>query len=225
MSSIFGLITDNCAFVVSEGQTTTATGDFAEGNFDKTFKLDNGNVKLIGAFVGKMRFQGKRVNEHFREIVTSDCANLQNFADSLECIVTTFKNRLMAIDNNEMAFEQRVVDLIIIGSYDGQATNFKIYNFRFKPNIQTNDIEIVKSETPTHSPHANIVYWSIWGDDSAKDAIGSYLNRTIPTLSVFNKDSLESICTPAMQEGIKNCAINDKGVASCGGEIFIKQLP
>jgi hypothetical protein len=222
MSIIVALISTRDGVVASDGRhfgsASLENGKIVQpaivtsAEFDKTFSLDSG--KLIGAFAGLMSFSGKNIGQHIAEIIA-------NSVDGKDCSIITvtieqeMKRRLARINDREVSFDQRKLDILLVVGENLTRRQLKIASLRFIPDngIVSSQKEIVSAE------QFNRYY--VHGEDKAKVAA----TRIFKQNSAPNRDPkfLRSLAIRAVEAGIRAAGSHSYGSErACGGKVFTK---
>jgi len=223
MSVIVALISNRDGAVASDGRLfgparldngrVTRPATIESNAFDKTFALAGG--KVIGAFSGLMRFSGNTISKHVSEIATlllSRECGLQSLAAGLEAEI---RNRLAQIDDQEVIFPCRKLDVLLVAGDNLTRSNMRIVSIRFSPKENA-----IASETETVAADRRNRYY-VRGEDKAAAAAA----RLLADNRAPNKDPafLKRLTTQAVQIGIRAAGIHPHGTdPACGGDIFTK---
>lgn len=223
MSIIIGFVSDKCATVASDGREIFNGSSICSDNVDKTFMLDKD--RIIGAAAGTTQFQNKNIALHLSEIITVHCQANDNLGQKLAAIETQMKTRLENVNDYEIAFQHRRIDLILIGTNTNNKKDLKIYSMRFKPNASNNKITVDTEVNPSGSKQNGIVYWNTFGDNRAQQFAEQLFINEINKAAKKNLAFLVSLSYKAIREGIKNSDKHPNNVhLSCGGKPFVKKL-
>ena len=228
MSIIIGFVTKKWGIISSDGRQF-GSARFENGrlvekakiineSFDKTFSLQEG--KIITGSAGLTTFQGKRISEHLEEIIQEVWEEHNQLSKIMQKITDSFKTRLANIDNNEVLFEHRKVDVILILSAESGLT---IYAIRFYPNQINQDIQFEMEIIPSQKKEPGIVYWKLFGDDSAQASSIRYFDRVLRKTKNREIAFLEATIRKSISSGINKAGVHPYGDdPSCGGQIFTK---
>lgn len=131
MSIAFGIITSNNAFVASDGKVTNSLNE--QLGFDKTFLIEHGKKKFIGAFTGfPMDFNGTKISDHLQDILSV------TQTEDIDCVIGCLTNKLRSLIEaipltDVFPFEKRKVYVVLIGSRSWGVDDLEIYHIYFLP--------------------------------------------------------------------------------------------
>lgn len=223
MSVIVALISNRDGVVASDGRLfgsalldngrVTQPASIASDEFDKTFSLDRG--KLIGAFSGLMRFSGKTISEHVSEVAVPLLCRPVDLQALTKEIEKEIKQRLAHIDDQEVIFPCRKLDMLLVAGMNLSRSEMRIVSIRFCPkdNVMTSETDTIAAD------RANRYY--VRGEDHAAAAAG----RLLADNHAPNRDAafLKKLATQAVQSGIRAAGTHPHGSdPACGGKIFVK---
>lgn len=229
MTIIIGLITKSSALVASDGRILS--GAYYEGDiqkrkstvesdeFDKTFSLKNG--KIIGAISGLMRFQDKTTIEHIKSIAQENYIVPYSLDKLANCICKELKSGLVVVSDEEILFQFRSLDLILIGHKSDLDLTYQIKSCRIKASAKNRNIDYtIDTIDPVINNH---VYWQLFGDESSQSKVHIFLNREIGLLNKQNINTLRPIAYKAIRLGIKHSMVSIFGDhQTCGGKVYVK---
>jgi hypothetical protein len=223
MSIIVALISKQDGAVASDGRlfgsarisngTLTSPATIESDTFDKTFTLVGG--KIIGALSGLMSFSGNTVSNHISEIVTPLIYNECDFYSLAGKLELDLKKRLTQIDDQEVIFHCRKLDVLLVGSADLTRSNMCIISIRIFP--QQN---IIMSERERVEAGDQKRFYVRGEDKAVSAAVRLFAKDKAP-----NKDPafLKRLATNAIRIGIRAAGNHPYGTApACGGSIFTK---
>lgn len=124
MSIAFGIVTTNNAFVGSDGKETGGRLDF-----NKTFRIINGDKKFIGAFTGYLYLEGMIISDVLQQALNT------NLSDDINTVIYLLKNSVRdkiqnSINNNNgFHFETYI---ILIGSRTWNENNILMHHIWLK---------------------------------------------------------------------------------------------
>ncbi len=169
MSLILAMITSRDGIVASDGRRFGSArfegGQIVEPalveseEFDKTFSVGGG--KVIGAFAGLMSFTGKDVAEHIDEIFQDSASTETELNVIAAKVAEGIKSKLSNINQQEVIFECRKLDVLLIGCRSQAKRELEIARLRFSPSNR----EIVVCVNIYSS--GNQIYHALFGDDKA----------------------------------------------------------
>lgn len=225
MSIIAALASTRDGFVGSDGRKFSSAfwdngvlitpAHIFQDDFDKTFELYGGNV--IGAFCGLLEFDGLTVGKHIEDITGASLVPHINLQPLIKTIQRGLCTRLENINPQEIAFDFRKVDLILMGGRQLSRRDMRIFALRFFPfndRIQSNMNEVFPDR------HSNMYY--LFGDDLAVNAARKVFDNNTKT----SRDAkfLHKLITESLEAGIRSAGrhVNGPNLA-CGGIIFTKR--
>ena len=225
MSLILGLITHGDGIVASDGRlfgpAVLELGKVVKpalvesDEFDKTFSLGKG--RLIGAYAGLMKFAGKNVAMHIEEIFEASARGETEFSRIIAKLVEGIESKLSKIDEQEVVFGCRKVDVLVIGRKSPRKRQLEIARLRFAPSDGTIS-HIVNIDSA-----GKVIRHCLFGDDDAQAAANRLLmsNRAPMRNAAF----LENLAMRAMNAGIEYSGPQRYGSErACGEAIFIQTI-
>lgn len=228
MSVIVALISTRDGVVASDGRhfgsALLANGKVVQRavitseEFDKTFSLNRG--KLIGAFTGLMSFSGKSIGQHILEIIdNSDNSPVgkNKFSTITARIEQEMKTKLGQIDNQEVIFACRKLDILLVGSETLTRYEQRIAAISFFPDNGS----IVSKKEIVAAKQFNQYY--VYGEEKARTAA----TQVFRSNSAPNRDSkfLRNLAIGAVKAGIRAAGTHPYGLEpACGGKVFTKRL-
>lgn len=180
---------------------------------DKTFVCCAGRINATHS--GLMRFSGKSVPEHVSEFLESGAHPIRMIAEAAGELAEKLPGRLESIDDSEVSFENRKLDLLLIGHAFGQSKPTKMVALSFRP--EGGRIAVVRKDVSGRKANR----FHLFGDDSAQ----AQAKRVLESNDSPRRDVkfLCSLLERATREGIANCGVlPGTAVASCGGKVFIR---
>ena len=225
MSVIVALISGRDGVVASDGRyfkpahfhngVVKQPASIESNDFDKTFSLDGG--KLIGAFSGLMLFSNKSVSEHVSDIASpllSRPVDLPALTTEIEKQMT---KELTSIDEKEVIFRCRQLDLLLVGDEKLSRSEMRIVSIRFYP-----EGHVITSKRDTNTADRKLRY-VVRGDDKAAAAAA---RGVLDCNNAPNRDLafLRKLATRAVQFGIRATGTHEHGSdQACGGTIFVQR--
>jgi len=230
MSIIIGFVTRQCGIIASDGRQFGSArfenerliekAKIINESFNKTFSLNDG--KIIGASAGLTTFQEKRISEHLEELIKEKWDENISIDEIIRNTIESLKTRLKKIENTEVLFEHRKVDIILISS---KKLGLLIYSIRLLPNRDKQEIHIEFDVIPTNKKTQGIVYWKLFGDDSAQSSSIKYFDRVFKTINNTGRPFLIATIKKSISAGIAKADIHPFGDdQSCGGQIFTREI-
>ncbi len=229
MSIIIGFITKQFGLIASDGRqfgsAKLENGHLKEKAqiiseaFDKTFSLKEG--KIIGASAGLTTFENKKISEHLEELTQKEWADSISVEENIRNTINSFSIQLQNVDNAEVLFEHRKVDIILISS---KKLGLVIYSYRLFPCQDKQEIQISFERIPDAKKVPGLVHWKLFGDDSAQASAIKYIDRAFKKPN-RNIKFLMTTIKKSISVGIKNAKIHPYGdELSCGGQIFTRHI-
>lgn len=192
--------------IIKEDGTSDGSALIESDNYDKTFVIKE---EIIGAFCGLLAFQNNSIPEHITQIVENKFD--LSFDEIVSLIETEMKNKLSQIPIDEIIFENRKIDLLLVGR--NSKNRMLVSALRFYPE---ND-KILSAKELIISDKGN--KYKTFGDDKAQKGVVSILNsnKTQNIDIVF----LEKLSKKAIRKGINTTGIHPYSEKkACGGKIF-----
>jgi hypothetical protein len=225
VSLILALLTSRDGIVASDGRrfgnavfdngTLVTPAPIESDDFDKTFSLDGGEV--VGAFAGLMRFSGKDISEHVDESLQPLLAEKKDLLAIAKELSDGIKAKLTNIDPQEVVFDCRKLDVLILSGKWAPKGRLELAKLRFSPHNGAiiSGSEVVRPEgQPWHS---------LFGDDHATATAHRFLSSN----RARNKDAffLRTLALRAMNVGINACGAQPYGPEpACGGKLFARRI-
>jgi hypothetical protein len=225
MSLILGLITSRDGIVASDGRRfgnavlengkVVKPAPIESEECDKTFSLDGG--RIVGAFAGLMRFSGKEIRGHMDESLQALATVETDFVGIAKKLADVITSKLINIDQQEVIFDCRKLDVLIVSSKWTAKARLELAKLRFSPNNGeiNSSIEVFSPDGPP--------WHSLFGDDRATAAAHRFLSNN----RARNRDSffLRTIALRAMKVGIKACGTQPFGAElACGERVFTRDI-
>jgi hypothetical protein len=224
MSIIVAVAAGANAVVASDGRRFAPAAFDANGNIiqaavidseicDKTFSLLDESI--VGAVSGMMSFSGKSVTEHIGDIMNqSGCADTA-LSVVAEVIKKDMIGKIQDISPDEVLFDWRKLDLLLVGRDSAKRSGQGIARLRFIPKEGAIECEF------SVLPKEDSIHFCTSGDDKAQEAAYRLLkaNKTQNRTLSF----LKMLATRAVQAGVKSAANHPLGSEpSCGGDLFVR---
>jgi len=223
MSIIAAFVSGEGAVVASDGRMFTPAqldgekvikpAEIERDDFDKTFNFNN---SIIGAFCGLLSFSGLTTSTHITEILSAIGEPTGTFESIIPTLGDNFRKRLNSISPDEILFNLRKVDILLVRRISKKAMG--VVQMRFVPN--NGEIRIDKNL----STIKNVKRYFLFGDDMAQNCASKVFTNN--KAKNQNINFLSMLITKAIQTGISSAGkspFNQK-IASCGGTIFRKQI-
>ena len=209
MSVILAIANRNAGVVGSDSRRVESDGAVHDG-FDKTFALTS--PPIIGGYVGLLEFSGKTVPVHIAEVL-SDLTDQPTLAKVAKIIGDGLRDRLLAVQPDEVAHKHRKLELILVGPRTAVRSLPEIRVVVLKPAGQA---ITVSHESP--APYAR------GGDDDACRAIDSLLRRSESKVQTLDRSALADLARRAVTAGIEHCGNHPyhKQLKACGGKVNIR---
>jgi hypothetical protein len=184
-------------------------------DFDKTFALNNGRV--VGAFCGLLEFGGLTVGNHVQHIVEPLLLGDPDLRTLTNAVRSGLSTRLRNINDQEVVFDSRKLDLILVGGRNLSRAEMCIVAFRFSPS--NGRIESTMKEA---LPDKSRKRYYVLGDDEAGSAASKFFeNDRSPSLDAR---VLEHLVRTSIARGIESSGKGPNGQdPACGGTIFTKR--
>lgn len=219
MSIVIGVVTKKCGLVVSDARVTNPDYTIND-NYDKTFKIIRDNFSIIGTVAGLMEFENKRIGVHLEELLLTDDFRLDETLELIGGLANRLKNRLENIDENEVSFEYRNLDLILITSKIGRKAA-SMYSYCFKTRKDTSEI-LIESNIMTPTEKWPLKY-ATYGDLNSQASIKDYLDKN--DLKKIKPEKLRSKLKKLIEEASAKSKENPQNQElTCGGIPFVKLL-
>jgi len=167
MSVAMALAMGSFGLVVSDSRRVECGGRAFSDGVDKTFTLRQ--PEIIAAYVGLLEFAGLTVAEHVAQVVT--CMHGYGELEA-EChgIGSRLADRLRSISENEVAFQHRKLEILVVGRHQLTGGSPRIASVELKPNGASRQINLnVRLWAPDD-------YYVTVGDDEAR----AHINRAMP---------------------------------------------
>jgi hypothetical protein len=222
MSIVIALVAPYQGVVASDGRLFASgkvesgkvvqSGAIDSDEFNKTFAI--GERTLVGAFAGLMRFSGKDIGEHVREIFdNANCANA-GLAQVVEIVEKEMVSRVSGIDGQEVVFDFRKLDLLLVAGKSLSKKEHQIAALSLFPRDGTiaSKLELV--------PADGGLRFYIFGEDNARAGACRFLKaNSSPNKSLT---FLKILAARAVKVGINKAGVRPEGgsEAACGGKIF-----
>lgn len=233
MTAIIGIIGLRGSVIASDGRVFASFNKDTNGKpssevkietdeYDKTFKTVNG--KIIGGCAGLIRFSGKTTNEHLVDILSEYETDHYSLEKHLPEICDKFKALLESINENEVTFSARVVDIILSTYTKKDVTGFAIAAFRFSPN--ENKIYYNKIGETKYCSKKHKLNWTIIGDTKAADSMQIFCDRENGACTGNpNYGFILSLAKRSNKKGNDNSSdYYNSGHQSCGGATFVQGI-
>jgi hypothetical protein len=225
MSIILGLVTSRDGIVMSDGRMfgsalldngkVVEEASIKSEEFDKTFCLDQG--RLIGTLAGLMQFSGKKVSEHIEDIWQTSAKSKTEFTDIANELCEGLKGKLTNINPNDVVFECRKIDLVLIGRMTATKRQLVMGRFRFSP--MNNQM----SFSADMFPGEKLIKYCTFGDEKAQAAVARVMteNKTSNRYATF----LKILANRSIRAGIKRSGCQPYGSEpACGGRTFTQVI-
>lgn len=184
--------------------------------FDKTFSIIDG--EFIGAFAGLMSFSGKPISEHVNEIISDAPLFDMRLSEVADLIGNKITDRLCRISDDDVIFENRKVDILLVGREGTGKRNVAIKVVRIYPKNN----KLIFEEELIPSQKSNNTF-KIFGNDEASKAAVIIMRRN----SAPNKDNefLKRLGKQAIRAGIRGSSVIPHGSEkACGGITYCRTL-
>jgi len=186
--------------------------------FNKTFSLLDG--KVVGGFVGLVKFSGKTVADHVRDILLSRCPRPTGLEQIAGVVGPELAQRLEQIVEGEVLQQHRIVDVVFVGGRDLRRANFLIIPLCFRPSASGNGITWEKQAAVSYQKSREL--WPLFRGDGAATARGQEFLAATTSRST-NREHLGSLARQTLAMAIARAGVHPHGTQeSCGGEIFVE---
>lgn len=211
MSIAVMMVSNTGAVAATDSQRVESNCD-VRLDCNKTFSIGKW---LIGAYTGLLEFAGRTVSEHISSIVLAD----QPLAGSqcLDTISANLRDTLLAVKPEEVVFQHRIVDILLVVRSTGFLNKKQIQTLRISPDATGTDLVIAKN---VYSP------WAIAGDEAAKASVEPQLHSLQKKIPGFTTYELDKEARKAITRGIAASGPLPRcpGVSACGGIPMVVSL-
>jgi hypothetical protein len=172
---------------------------------------------MVGAFCGLLEFGGLTVGNHVQRIVEPLLLGDPDLSTLTDAVRGELSERLRNINDQEVAFDFRKVDLILVGGRNLSRANMRIVAFRFFPSNGR-----IESAIEEVLPDKRSNKYYLFGDDQAQGGARKFFeNDRSPS-----RDArvLQHLVRTSIARGIESSGKGPNGQdPACGGTIFIKR--
>ena len=218
MSVAIALAMEAFGLVMTDGRRVESDGRSARDDYDKTFAI--GNPHLIAASVGLLEFSGLTVGEHIRQVAEVDGTELTTLQDVCLQIGERLATRLGSINETEVGFQHRKLELLFVGRGRLTSGNPRICSVGLYPNPSNQRIErTVQLWQPAD-------YFVTVGDDAARSRIGLRMPKPERRFLLADINHARKRLTDVMTEAIAHCGPHPlyPHMPACGGVPHVQVL-
>lgn len=218
MSVAIALAMETFGLILTDGRRVESDGCSARDDYDKTFGIDD--PQLIAASVGLLEFAGLTVADHVRQLVGVGRVKLTTLQDFCLQIGERLAARLGNINETEVGFQHRKVELLLVGRERLTSGNPRICSVGLYPNLGNQRIE------RTVQLWQSADYFVTVGDDAARSRIGLRMPKPERRFLLADRNHARSRLTDVMTEAIAHCGSHPlyPHIPACGGVPHVQVL-
>jgi hypothetical protein len=204
--------------VMTDGRRVESDGRSVRDDYDKTFAI--GNPHLIAASVGLLEFAGLTVADHVRQLAEVDMAEWPTLHDACCKIGERLAARLGSINEAEVGFQHRKLELLFVGRGRLTSGNPRICSVGLHPDPANQRIErMVQLWNPDD-------YYVTAGDDLACRRIRLRMPKPARRFLLADISHARRRLTDVMTEAIAHCGSHPlyRHIPACGGVPHVQVL-
>jgi len=204
--------------VVTDGRRVESDGSSVRDDYNKTFTI--GNPHLIAASVGLLEFSGLTVGEHVRQVAEVDGTEPTTLQGACFRIGERLATRLGSIDETDVGFQHRRLELLFVGRGRLTSGNPRICSVGLYPDPSNQRIErAVQLWEPAD-------YFVTVGDDAARSRIRLRMPKPERRFLLADINHARCRLTDVMTEAIAHCGPHPlyQHIPACGGVPHVQVL-
>lgn len=211
MSVAIALAMEAFGLVMTDGRRVESDGRSTRDDYDKTFAIDN--PRLIAASVGLLEFAGLTVAQHVQQIADAGGSCLTSLQAACLHIGARLAERLDNINETEVGFQHRKLELLFVGRCQLANGNVRICSVELHPDLGKQRIE------KTVKLWESVDYYVTVGDEAARDRIGLRMPQPEKRFLLNDIGHAKHRLTEVMTEAIAHCGPHPvyPHILACGG--------